>query len=96
MAHVKNSKLLTIGTLAPLHRSLWQHLISHSVTFTFKKWYDSLATICVANRFVDTTFQKRLSGFAFHLYCHMDFITAVQPGRTIRIVVRNTFIPALR
>ena len=36
MAHVKNSELLTIGTLAPLHRSLWQHFISHSVTFTFK------------------------------------------------------------
>ena len=71
------------------------------VDFTFgyfyiQKWYDSLATICVANRFVDTTFQKRLSGFAFHLYCYMDFITAVQAGRTIRIVVRNTFIPALR
>ena len=45
MAHVKNSKLLTIGTLAPLRRSLWQHtfqhrfhirLLLHSVTFTFK------------------------------------------------------------
>ena len=93
MAHVKNSKLLTIGTLAPLHRSLWQHLISHSVTFTFKNGTTVLQPSALQT---DTTFQKRLSGFAFHLYCHMDFITAVQAGRTIRIVVRNTVIPTLR
>jgi len=32
--HAMNKKLLAIGTLTPLHRSLWQQLTSHFVTLT--------------------------------------------------------------
>ena len=87
--HAKKRKPLTIGTLAPLHRSLSQQCTSQVLT-SYPRPSTNFAV-----RNLCTILNKVIDGCAVIFCFNMGFYTGLRVWRTRRIVIINTVSPAL-